>query len=151
MSITTQEEALATIRATAHRIGQLTDRYDSGGAAVKAQTARDMAAAFTVLATIYGRLPKLFSGRRAGPSLVFFASADAAELNTHRAEEWSMRADADQAKADAIERQALPVFADDGMEYVPGRGRVIRPRGGQLNRHNTGATAALRALDGGQR
>lgn len=140
MSIRTQEEALETIRATAHRIGQLTDRYDSGGAAVKAQTARDMAAAFTVLATAYGQLPKLFSGRRAAPSLVFFASADAAELNERRAEEWSLRADADQAKADAIERQALPAFASDH-----GMGQFVQKTNDGVRR------ARLRALDGGQR
>lgn len=135
MPIRTQEEALETIRAIAHRVGQLTDRYHSGGAAVRAQTARDMSTAFATLAAVYGQLPKLFTGRRAAPSLVFFASSDAAELNERRAEEWSMRADADQAKADAIERAALPGFTDDGMTYVPGRGRVRE----------------LRALDGGQR
>lgn len=149
MIVKTQEEALATIRATAHRIGQLTDRYDSGGAAVRAQTARDMSAAFASLAVTYGQLPKLFSGRRAGPSLVFFASADAAELNERRAEEWAMRADADQAKADAIERAALPAFADDEMTYVPGRGRVraVSPLTGVGESSRT----ELRALNGGQR
>jgi len=141
MSITTQEQALATIRATATRLGQLTDRYDSGGAAVKAQAARDMAAAFTVLATVYGQLPKLFSGRRAAPALVDFAAADAAELNQRRAEEWGRQAEVDQAKADAIERQAAPVFADDGMVFVPGVGRVKR----------VDADYQLRLLDGDAR
>jgi hypothetical protein len=148
MSITTQEQALATIRATATRIGQLTDRYDSGGAAVKAQAARDLAAAFATLAVVYARLPKLFSGRRAGPSLVFFAASDAEELNSRRAEEWHLRADADQAKADAVERAALPAFADDGMEYVPGRGRV---RVDPLTGAGTRSRAELRALNGGAR
>jgi hypothetical protein len=128
MSITTQEGALEALRATATAIGRQVTRYDSGGAAVKAAAATELAGLFTAMAVIYDQLPKVFRGRSSACGLATMASGDAAELNRRRADEWTLRAHADQAKAEEIERQALPAFADDGMEFVPGLGRVRRQR-----------------------
>lgn len=149
MGITTQEGALDALRTTCTAIGRQVTRYDTGGAAVKAAAARELAGLFTALAVIYDQLPKLYSGRKPARWLAEMAARDAAELNRQRADEWTLRAHADQAKADAIERQALPVFADDGMEFVPGRGRVraISPLTGAGER----TRAELRAMNGGQR
>lgn len=146
MSITTQEGALDALRTTCTAIGRQTTRYDTGGAAVKAAAATELAGLFTAMAVIYDQLPSLYSGRRPARWLATMASGDAAELNRQRADDWTLRAHADQAKAEAIERQALPAFGD-GMEYVPGRGRVraTSPVTGESNR------GSLRALDGGQR
>jgi hypothetical protein len=107
-----------------------------------------MAAAFASRATIYRQLPTLYSGRRPARWLAQLASSDAAMAMDLVAEEWHMRADRHQAEADAIERQALPVFADDGMTYVPGYGRVRRPAPVTTA---AGVRAGLHALDGGQR
>jgi hypothetical protein len=148
MSITTQEGALEALRATATAIGRQVTRYDSGGAAVKAAAATELAGLFAAEAAIYDQLPKLYRrGHGATRWLTAMAALDAAELNRRRAEEWTARAIADQAEADAIERQALPAFADDGMVYVPGRGRIraTGPVIGDSNRKR------FTGLDGGQR
>lgn len=153
MSITTQDGALDALRATCTAIGRQVTRYDTGGAAVKAAAALELAGLFTAMAVIYDQLPKLYSGRRPARWLAAMASADAAELNRQRAADWRLRADADQAKADWIERQALPAFADDGMTYVPGLGRVRRQRltdGATGEQMDVRSRARLRWLEGGQ-
>jgi len=132
MSITTQEQALIALTTTTGRVEHLTDRYDSGGAAMKARAARLLADTFAERASIYRQLPKLYSGRKPARWLAQLASSDAALAMELQAESWGQRADAHQAEADRIEQAALIVFDDDGMEYITGRGRVRRTvNGGQ--------------------
>jgi hypothetical protein len=156
MTVKTQQEALDALQRAAGRIEHATARYSSGGEAVKATAAAIIASAMTERATIYRQLPKLYSGRRPARWLAQLASSDAAMAMDYLAEEWRMRAERHQAEAERIARAALPVFADDGMTYVPGRGRVRRDQdhgmGEFVQRTNDGVRAArLRALDGGQR
>lgn len=136
MNIRTQRQALDALAHAGSVIDVQTRKYATGGAAVKAAAARGLAKAYAERASIYRVLPKLYSGRSATRWLAVISSADSALAMESLAEEWRLRADRHQAEAEQIERQALPAFADDGMEYVPGRGRVRR--------------AGLVALDGGQ-
>lgn len=146
MSIRTQAEALDALTATTARIESLTATYSSGGAAIQARAARQLSDTFRDRAAIYRLLPKLYSGRRPTRWLATLSSADAAMANDMLTETWRLRSDAHQAEADRIERQALPAFGD-GMEYVPGRGRIraVSPVTGESNRKR------FTALDGGQR
>lgn len=127
MTITTQDGALDALHTTSAAVGRQVARYESGGAAVKAAAASELAGLFTAMAVIYEQLPKVYRrGNGAARQLATMASRDAAEMNRRRAQEWTLQAIADQARAEAIEQAALPAFADDQMVYVPGRGRLWR-------------------------
>lgn len=148
MTAKTQQEALDALVRTGQQIETATARYSSGGAAVKAQAARDMAAAFASRATIYRQLPTLYSGRRPARWLAQLANSDAAMAMDSLTEEWRMRAERHQAEADAIERQALPMFESQpaaGRYPVQSRIRATSPVTGESNRKR------FTALDGGQR
>jgi hypothetical protein len=147
MTAKTQQQALDALVRAGQQIETATARYSSGGEAVKAGAARDIAAAMAERATIYRQLPKLYSGRRPARWLAQLASSDAAMAMDYLAEEWRMRAERHQVEAERIERAALPAFADDGMTYVPGRGRVraTSPVTGESNRKR------FTSLNGGQR
>ncbi|HEV8164525.1 MAG TPA: hypothetical protein VGR74_08775, partial [Actinomycetota bacterium] len=108
------------------RIEHASTRYEGGGAATKAAAASIIAEAMAERASIYRQLPKLYSGRRPARWVAAIAFGDAAMAMDATAETWRRIADRHRAEAEAIERAALPAFTDDGLEFVPGRGRVRR-------------------------
>jgi hypothetical protein len=149
MTIRNQAQALDALTRAAGRIEHSAARYSSGGAATKAAAAGIIAEAMAERASIYRQLPKLYSGRRPARWLAQIASSDAALAMDMQAQEWRMRADRHQAEAEAIERAALPAFADDGLTFVPGRGRVRQPA--PVTDEPNVRPRELRALNGGQR
>lgn len=125
-TFTTQQQALAELHQLSAEVTRLTGRYDGGGAAVKAEAAWNLSSTFRMLAALYRGLAGLYRGNEPTRWLMAAAATDAAELNTRRAAEWSSIADMHQAEADRITRVGEAAFADDGMVYIPGRGRLRR-------------------------
>lgn len=102
-------------------------RYNAPGTGLgqRARAARHMA-------ELYGRREALsvlaVQAFRSGATreLVGHLSSVAAANDAHQAKAWAVRAEQLEREAAALERITAAAFNDDGMEWVPGRGRVRR-------------------------
>lgn len=134
MKITTQTQALTELDRITDCIADLVEQYESrgNGDGRKAELAASIHGQLLDRARIYGLLPSLFAGRnpmRAAAQLMLCTAIDAETLALGRAADWDRLAARHAAEHQAALARGAQAFADDGMTYEPGRGRVRRPVG----------------------